>query len=119
MDDGEIGFIDFDSFAQGEPALDVAEFAFRLEQLALVKTAPFRGRADIGGHRAAVDHLTAAFLDEYRRHAEVSQQRIVLWWTVAALSLVFSSFTKLKLGRLPVCLDLVETTARRAGLPTP
>ena len=119
VDDDDIGFIDFDSFAQAEPALDVAEFAFRLEQLALVKTATQRADGEGAEHRAAVDHLTSAFLDEYRRHAEVSQERVTLWWAVAALSLVFSSFTKLKLARLPACVDLVETVAWRANMPTP
>lgn len=115
----DIGFIDFDSFAQAEPALDVAEFAFRLEQLALVKTATVDGPGPGFDRRAAVDRLTAAFLDEYRRHAEVSADRVSLWWAVNALSLVFSSYTKLKLARLPACVELVERAAERGGLPRP
>jgi hypothetical protein len=118
----DIAFIDFDSFAQAEPALDVAEFAFRLEQLALVKSGAGGGEnPDRVGldRRRRVDQLTTAFLDEYRSVTPVNADRVALWWAVGALSLVFSSFTKLKLSRLPACAALVDRVAERHGLPRP
>lgn len=114
-----IGFIDFDSFAQAEPALDVAEFVLRLEQLALVKVAAPGSPHPTFDRRAAVDRLTSAFLDEYRRHADVDPERVTLWWTLGALSLLFSSYVKLKLTRLPACDALVTRLATRHDLPLP
>jgi hypothetical protein len=114
---GEIGFIDFDGFCQAEPALDLALFMATVKNLGINKAGADdededeRPAPDGARHLAGLQFAEAVcelFLAEYERHAPVSRTRVLLWEALDLLSLVFGSWTKLKLARLDNCLFLLE-----------
>jgi len=118
---GEIGFIDFDGFCQAEPALDIALFMATIKNLRVNKSSVEDEDEEAGetmdtqmnaetrlARLIQADAICELFLTEYEKHAPVSRPRIVLWETLDLLSLVLSSWTKLKLARLDTCLFMLE-----------
>ncbi|HEX9372284.1 MAG TPA: phosphotransferase [Roseiflexaceae bacterium] len=113
---GTIGFIDFDSFGQAEPALDLALFLSATKNIGLSEPHEEESNED----DAALDPLARAalldqldvicdeFLAEYARHAPVSRQRVALWEALDLLTLVLTCWTKIKPVRLSNTLAMLE-----------
>jgi thiamine kinase-like enzyme len=112
----EIGFIDFDSFCQSEPANDLALFLSTVMSLGMTNS-DFDEARDSG---SAMDEKTRQarfemamsvsenFLDEYEKHAPVSRQRVALWETLDIFMLVLHGWIKVKVGELSDILYLLE-----------
>lgn len=115
LNDGEIGFIDFDRFSQAEPGLDVASF------LAAMKDA---GRLDperAGGADARrarldqLDELSERFLARYAAVAPISRARVAVWEALDLFTSVLDSWTKMEPG-LEARLELLRHHLRTSGL---
>jgi thiamine kinase-like enzyme len=111
---GEIGFIDFDGFCQAEPALDLALFMTTVRNLGVNKSdvededEEEGEQVDTEKRWRQAEAICQLFLTEYEKHAPVSLARLLLWETIYLLSLVLSSWSKLKLARLDNCLFMLE-----------
>jgi len=116
---GQIGFIDFDSFCQAEPALDLSLFLRRtkdialgaLEQDGVALDDPMRARL-----LAQADAICEIFLSEYERHVPISRLRVALWETLDLLTLVLHSWTKVKPERLKNAMFMLEQQLRGMGM---
>jgi thiamine kinase-like enzyme len=116
---GQIGFIDFDSFCQGEPALDLSLFLRRTKDIAL-------GALDQDGSTlddatraqllAQADAICEVFLSEYERHVPISRPRVALWETLDLLTLVLHSWTKVKPERLKNAMFTLEQHLHNIGI---
>jgi aminoglycoside phosphotransferase (APT) family kinase protein len=113
---GKVGFIDFDSFCQAEPALDLALFLAATMNIGLSEPHEEESneddvQLDPVTRQTLLDRLEAiceAFLAEYQRHAPVSRQRVALWQALDLLSLVLICWTKIKPVRLGNTLAMIE-----------
>jgi hypothetical protein len=114
LDNGSIGFIDFDGFCQAEPALDLAMFCSTLKDIGMravgdQQTRPGRS-ADV---EAELDRLSDSFLQAYSASREVSLSRISLWECLYMLTAVLHCWTKVKLDRLDHRLGLLSDRLAR------
>jgi Ser/Thr protein kinase RdoA (MazF antagonist) len=112
----QIGFIDFDSFCQSEPANDLALFLSTVMSLGLTNS-DFDEVRDSG---ATMDEktrqarfemamsLSEKFLDEYEKHRPISRQRVALWETLDIFMLVLHGWIKVKVGELSDIIYLLE-----------
>lgn len=121
ISDGKIGFIDFDSFCQSEPALDLALFLGNVKSIGLTafeedEEAPVLDRPEQEARLELLENACRVFLDEYETSLPVSHQRISLWETLDLLTIVIHSWTKVKPVRLQNTLFLLEQHLRRNGL---
>jgi hypothetical protein len=109
MAQGEIGFIDFDSCCNAEPAKDLGLFicAFLRAGMATVKfddieiqSAPL----DEAARRNRFEKLIALseeFLDEYERcYMPVNRQRVALFAALELFILILHAWTKVKVREL-------------------
>jgi Ser/Thr protein kinase RdoA (MazF antagonist) len=112
----QIGFIDFDSFCQSEPANDLALFLSTVMSLGLTNS-DFDEVRDSGStmdektRRARFEmamSLSENFLDEYEKHRPISRQRVALWETLDIFMLVLHGWIKVKVGELSDILYLLE-----------
>jgi thiamine kinase-like enzyme len=115
---GEIGFIDFDSFCQSEPALDLSLFLRRTKDIVLNAANTAEGADDALRARllAQADSICETFLTEYERHVPVSRQRVALWEALDLFTLVLHSWTKVKPERLKNAMFTLEQHIRSMGL---
>jgi thiamine kinase-like enzyme len=103
----QIGFIDFDTFCQSEPANDLALFLSALMSIAMTNT-----DFDESGDSVAMDEetrkvrfemamsLSEQFLDEYEKQRPLSRERVALWETLDIFMLVLHGWIKVKVGEL-------------------
>jgi hypothetical protein len=113
---GQIGFVDFDSFCQAEPALDIALFLSATKNIGLSQPHEEESNEDDADLDLAtrqtlldqLDTICAAFLAEYERHAAVSRERVALWETLDLLTLVLTCWTKIKPVRLRNTMTMLE-----------
>jgi aminoglycoside phosphotransferase (APT) family kinase protein len=120
---GEVAFIDFDSFCQAEPALDLALFLSATRNVGLSEPHEEESSEDDDAldpqtREALLDELDAIceeFLAEYERHAPVSRERVALWETLDLLDLVLTCWTKIKPVRLSNTLAMLERHLRALG----
>ena len=112
----QIGFIDFDTFCQSEPANDLALFLSALMSIAMTNT-DFDETRDSGStmdeetRKARFElamSLSEQFLDEYEKHRPISRQRVALWETLDIFMLVLHGWIKVKVGELSDILYLLE-----------
>lgn len=112
----QIGFIDFDTFCQSEPANDLALFLSAVMNLALTSS-DFDEVRDSGStmdentRQARFEMaiaLSEQFLDEYEKYQPVSRQRVILWETLDIFMLVLHGWIKVKPGELSDTLYLME-----------
>ena len=113
---GQIGFIDFDSFCQSEPANDLALFLSTVMSLGMTSS-DFDEVRDSG---STMDETTRQsrfemamsvsekFLDEYEKHCPVSRQRVALWESLDIFMLVLHGWIKVKVGELSDIIYLLE-----------
>jgi hypothetical protein len=121
---GKIGFIDFDSFCQAEPALDLALFLAATKNIGLSEPHEEESNEDDAEldpvtRQALLDRLDTiceTFLAEYVQHAPVSRQRVALWQALDLLSLVLTCWTKIKPVRLGNTLAMIERHLHVSGL---
>lgn len=111
----QIGFIDFDSFCQSEPANDLALFLSAVMSLGM-SNADFDETRDSD----SMDETTRQtrfemamsvcekFLDEYEKHHPISRQRVALWQTLDIFMLVLHGWIKIKVGELSDIIYLLE-----------
>jgi aminoglycoside phosphotransferase (APT) family kinase protein len=121
---GQIGFIDFDGFCQAEPALDLALFLGKIQDIGV--NAPESDDDDSGGallgaaeQQALLEQtesICETFLAEYERHLPITRQRIALWGALNLLTLVLHCWTKVKPERLAINLMLLERYLRVSGV---
>jgi hypothetical protein len=117
---GRIGFIDFDSFCQAEPALDVALFLSATKNIGLSEPHEEESNEDDTPLDPLVrqsllgelDRVCELFLAEYERHAPISRQRVAIWETLDLLMLVITCWTKIKPMRLHNTLAMLERQLR-------
>jgi aminoglycoside phosphotransferase (APT) family kinase protein len=116
---GRIGFIDFDSFCQAEPSLDLSLFLRRTKDIALSELASRPGPADEGARAALLaqaETICDQFLRAYQSHGTVSRERVALWEALDLFTLVLHSWTKVKPERLENATFALEHHLRRMGL---
>jgi hypothetical protein len=115
LDDGQIGFIDFDSFCQAEPAMDLALFMVTTIDRGMnaVHTEQ-RGTADIPLDTVSLDRLTKlesiteTFLAYYARLRPVSRSRVALWEALNILELMARCWERVKPARLNHIIPMLE-----------
>jgi hypothetical protein len=116
IDQGRIGFIDFDGFCLAEPALDIALYRATLKEMG-INTAPSDKQKEFiypseAARDARLDQLTTVcdlFLSEYERHAPVSRMRVALWEALDLLTVVLRCWTKVKPHQLDNAMVLLQS----------
>jgi hypothetical protein len=117
MDHGEIGFIDFDSCCNAEPAKDLGLFlcAFMRAGMATVDfddIAVNTGPLDDAARLARFEWLAAIsgqFLDEYESSAHpVNRQRVALFEALEIFTLILHAWMKVKVRELKDILYLLQ-----------
>jgi Ser/Thr protein kinase RdoA (MazF antagonist) len=116
----ELAFIDFDSFCQAEPAMDLALFLSSTKNVGLSEPHEEESGEDDSALDPAtrdalleqLDGICEAFLAEYERHAPVSRQRVALWETLDLFDLVLTCWTKIKPVRVQNTLAMLERHLR-------
>jgi hypothetical protein len=116
LQDGRIGFIDFDGSCSAEPALDLGRFRAKLRDIGIgafrASGRPPVGDAALDRHLGLLDELCEHFLVEYRRCAPVAAERVTLWETTDLLTAVLHAWTKVRTARLGPRLALLRHALR-------
>jgi Ser/Thr protein kinase RdoA (MazF antagonist) len=120
---GQVGFIDFDSFGQSEPALDLALFLSTVKSIGL-DTSDYEGdqsaepleEPELSARLEQMYALCDLFLDEYQRFRPVSRQRVDLWEALNLKMLVLHGWIKIKTFRIQDCTLLLEKHLHRMGV---
>ena len=119
---GRIGFIDFDSFCQAEPAMDLALFMVALVDFGMrTLHAMHPSIPDEELHRvlearlAQLDAIADTFLAYYTAVRPVSRQRLALWKALNILELVARSWDRVKPARLHHTVMMLERQLRSYG----
>src|SRR5262249_21994273 len=122
LDHGRIGFIDFDSFCQAEPAMDLALFMVALVDngMSALNTAQSNAPDDVLPsvleHRLTqLEAIADTFLSHYAALRPVSPQRVALWKALNTLELVARSWDRVKPKRLDHTVLMLERQLRILG----
>lgn len=99
VDGSHTGFLDFDDFGQGEPALDVGTFVARLAEL----VTDDERRTELIG----------SFLARYREQAPLPTDRSALWVSLALVTGAVSSWCRARTDRAVLLLDLFDEALTR------
>jgi hypothetical protein len=121
---GRIGFIDFDSFCQAEPAMDLALFLTSLKDKGMPVLYGKRNSMDgaaldpsaCEARLAQLDELGEEFLAHYERHAAVSRPRVALWEACDLFTLLAHCWVQVQPVRMTHILMLLERHWHAAGL---
>jgi Ser/Thr protein kinase RdoA (MazF antagonist) len=115
LNQGELGFIDFDSFCQSEPARDLSMF---LTSMMIVSLAPGGKGKDPESSIAdptawesrfeQVSSIREEFLNAYEQRRPVSRQRVALWDALNLFYSVVTGWTKVKPSELSLLVRLLE-----------
>jgi Phosphotransferase enzyme family len=113
---GEIGFIDFDSCCNAEPAKDLGLFlcAFLRAGMATVSFDDMEIDSELSdtARLARFERLIAVserFLDEYEQHARpVNRQRVALFEALELFILILHAWTKVKVRELKDIMYVLE-----------
>jgi hypothetical protein len=116
---GRLAFIDFDGAAMAEPGLDLGRFRGKLRDIGVTALA-----ASLEGYRpdlledrlALLDDLCDLFLDEYREHAPVAPERVVLWETIDLLMALLHTWSKVRLLRVEPRFAILRHQLQTADL---
>jgi thiamine kinase-like enzyme len=117
LHNGQLGFIDFDSFCQSEPARDLSMFLTSMMSISLALPSASNGKvfdpliADPAAWEARFERVASIreqFLNEYERRRPVSRQRVVLWEALNLFYFVVSGWTKAKTGEVPLLAKLLD-----------
>ncbi|MGH3588105.1 MAG: phosphotransferase, partial [Pseudonocardia sp.] len=110
-DDGVV-FIDLDKFCQAEPACDIALFTAKLQHMGVNKAS---ARVSASDREVRLAELRSTFLDEYRKHASVSTDRVGLWEAMELTSLVLSAAKKVNAAWVASCRRMLENHLQARG----
>ncbi|MDQ2998293.1 MAG: hypothetical protein M3R61_14745, partial [Chloroflexota bacterium] len=125
LDQGNVGFIDFDGFCLAEPALDIALFRSTIKEIG-INTSPSdkQKEFDYPSEQARQSRLTELnaicdiFLDEYARLAPISRQRVALWEALDLLTVLLRCWSKVKPHQLSNAVLLLESQLSTSKLLT-
>jgi hypothetical protein len=117
INNGRVGFIDFDGAGMAEPALDLGRFRAKLRDIGVSTPAP--GGRPLGGtslakRLATVDGLCEHFLAAYQNHATATPARVVLWEAVDLFTALLHAWTKVRLLRVGPRLTVLPDRLRSA-----
>jgi len=123
IDQGNVGFIDFDGFCLAEPALDIALFRATIKEMG-INTAPsdkqkefeYASEAARLARLNQLDTICEVFLSAYEQEAPVSRQRVALWEALDLLTVVLRCWTKVKPHQLGNAMLLFDSHLRDSGL---
>ena len=113
----ELGFIDFDSFCQSEPARDLSMFVTSMMSIGLAAPASGKGTdpdstfADPANWESRFERVFSIrdqFLDAYEQNQPVSRKRVILWEGLNLFYFVVTGWTKVKPGELPLLVRLLD-----------
>lgn len=116
---GSIAFIDFDGAAMAEPGLDLGRFRGKLRDIGVTALSASEDgyRGDLLEDRLELlDQFCDLFLDEYRAHAPVTPQRVLLWETIDLLTALLHTWSKVRLLRVEPRLAILLHQLRTADL---
>jgi hypothetical protein len=113
----DIGFIDFDSFCQSEPARDLSMFLTSMMNVSLAS--PSFGEekngdsaiTDLGAWEARFEQVASLreqFLNAYEQRQPVSRQRVILWEALNLFYIIVSGWTKAKASEVPLLVRLLD-----------
>jgi hypothetical protein len=114
---GELGFIDFDSFCQSEPARDLSMFLTSMMSISLAAPTSDKGKdsnrtiddpAYWESRFEKVLSIRQQFLDAYEQRRAVSRQRVVLWEALNLFYFVVTGWTKVKPSEIPFLVRLLN-----------
>jgi Ser/Thr protein kinase RdoA (MazF antagonist) len=117
LNQGDISFIDFDSFCQSEPARDLSMFLSSMMILGLTDSSFDKGNssdqtianpADWEARFEQVSSICEQFLDAYRQFQPVSPQRVALWQALDLFHYVLSGWMKVKVDEVNGLVKLLE-----------
>ena len=114
---GVPAFIDFDSAAMGEPAMDIGRFraGLRCVGVPALGKHPEGYRDDLLQQRLTLmDDICDQFLADYQAHAPVTTQRVLLWESLDLLTSMLHTWTK---GRLEKVVPRLATLRHQLGHP--
>ena len=103
----ELGFIDFDSFCQSEPARDLSMFLTSMMSISLADT-DIADPANWDSRFERVFSIREEFLNAYEQKRPVSRQRIVLWEALNLFYFVVTGWTKVKPSEIPLLVKLLD-----------
>jgi len=111
LQQGRVGFIDFDGACMSEPALDIGRFRAKLRDIGIC--ALTRGGRPLSGpslarHLRLFDGLCEGFVAAYQERAAVSVDRVVLWETSDLLTAVLQAWSRVQVDRLEPRLVLLR-----------
>jgi hypothetical protein len=116
---GRIGFIDFDSFCQAEPAMDIALFMVALVDSGMSVFAtnqsampPYTLRDFLDEHHAQIEAIAESFLSHYAALRPISYPRVGLWRALNTLEVVARSWDRVKPKRLNHTIPMLEQQLR-------
>jgi aminoglycoside phosphotransferase (APT) family kinase protein len=123
IDQGNIGFIDFDGFCLAEPALDIALFRATIKETG-INTSPSHKQKEFEYDSEAarlarlrqLDTICEVFLSAYEQEAQVSRERVTLWEALDLLTVVLRCWTKVKPHQLANAMLLFDSHLRGSGL---
>lgn len=117
LNKGELGFIDFDSFCQSEPARDLSMFLTSMMSISLAVPSSSKGKdpdpiigdpADWDARFERVASIREQFLNAYEQRRPVSRPRVALWEALNLFYFVVSGWTKAKTGEVPLLVRLLD-----------
>jgi hypothetical protein len=113
LDQGRIGFIDFDGSCRAEPALDLGRFRAKLRDIGIsalsASGGPLAGDP-LDRHLRLLDELCDDFLTAYQGHAPVTPERVLLWESTDLLTALLHAWTKVRTARAGPRLALLRHT---------
>ena len=103
----ELGFIDFDSFCQSEPARDLSMFLTSVMSISLADT-DTADPANWESRFERVSSIREQFLNVYAQKHQVSRQRVVLWEALNLFYFVVTGWTKVKPSEIQLFVRLLN-----------
>jgi hypothetical protein len=119
LDDGGVGFIDFDGACMAEPALDLGRFRAKLRDIGISTLGADGTRPSplaVEENLRLLDELCEEFLAAYQKHAGVSRDRVLLWETCDLLTTMLHAWTKVRLARVEPRLRVLVHQVSAGGL---
>lgn len=125
---GEIGFIDFDSFCQSEPANDLALFLGTVMAICMTPGASDDDSMEISANGELLSPLSRqerydfgaalceTFLQVYEKEHPVSRRRVALWQALDTFMFVLHGWTKIKVSEIEDIVFLLEQYLAAQGL---
>jgi hypothetical protein len=125
LNQGEMSFVDFDSFCQSEPARDISMFLASVMTLGLTPSSFDKGRPSdqtiVDPEKwefrfGQVSSICAQFLDAYGGIRPVSRERVALWEALNLFYYVLSGWMKVKVGEIGYLVKLLDRFLVASGL---